>query len=118
MDGPEARGGECEEHGGMVSDRVIDALAADEPGSDQVAGIGPVGVGTGRTAGLAPRATGLQEHTIGQGVRGEAKGPVRPLSFGDRSSNTDRVPAPVTALARIEEVLPPARIELREQGFQ
>jgi hypothetical protein len=48
----------------MLVDRLGDALAALEPGGEQLVGIGPVGGRTGWAAGLAAGAAGLQEHAI------------------------------------------------------
>jgi hypothetical protein len=49
---------------------------------------------------------------------GDLRSAADAVSLGDDSSDADRVPAPVAALTRIEEVLPTARVEPRDDGLQ
>jgi hypothetical protein len=56
VDRPERRRGERDKDARMVGYRGRDALAAAQPGADELIGVGTVDLGTGRAAG---RATGL-----------------------------------------------------------
>lgn len=53
VDGAERGGGQGEEHTGVVADRFGDAFASGQAGDDQVIGVVPVDLGTGRAAGRA-----------------------------------------------------------------
>jgi hypothetical protein len=76
VDGSEAGGGEGGERPRLGGDRVGDALgAADEPGADEVEGVGGVAVGAGRAHRGAPVAAGgedvpavVMQHPPGRGV--------------------------------------------------
>jgi hypothetical protein len=43
--------GQCGEHARMGGDGIGNALAAAHPGADELVGVGPVDLGTGRTLG-------------------------------------------------------------------
>jgi hypothetical protein len=64
VDPAEAGGGEGHEQPRMLADRVGHALAALEPGGEELVGIGPVGRGAGRAAGLAAGAARLEQHPV------------------------------------------------------
>ena len=65
VDGTETWGGERQQDGGPLGDGVVDALAANQPRSDQVAGIPSVDGGARRAPGLPPGPAGLEEHAVG-----------------------------------------------------
>ena len=66
VNGAEGGGGEGGEHARMDRHRLRDALAAREPGADQLVGVGPVGLGAGRAdRGAAVPACGV-DHPIGR----------------------------------------------------
>jgi hypothetical protein len=54
MDRPERRSGQRDEHGGVGGDGGADALAADQPGADQVVGVAAVGLGAAGADAGAP----------------------------------------------------------------
>jgi hypothetical protein len=64
VDPAEARGGEGDEQPRMPSYALGDALAALEPGGEELVGIGSVGGRTGRAAGLSAGAARLQQHPV------------------------------------------------------
>jgi hypothetical protein len=64
VDPPEAGGGEGDEQPWMPGHGLGDALAALEPGGEELVGISPVGGRTRRAAGLPPGAARLQQHPV------------------------------------------------------
>jgi len=64
VDAAEARGGEGHEQPRMASHALGDALAALQPGGQQVVGVSPVDGCTRRAARLPPGAARLQHHPI------------------------------------------------------
>jgi hypothetical protein len=64
VDPAEAGSGEGHEQPRMLVDRLGDALAALQPGGEQLIGIGPVGGRTRGTARLPAGATRLQQHAV------------------------------------------------------
>src|SRR5829696_8661615 len=64
VDLAEARGGEGHEQSRMLAHRLGDALAALQPSSQELVGVGPVGSRTGRAARLAAGATRLEQHPV------------------------------------------------------
>ncbi len=106
----EAGGGEGHEQPRMVGHGVGDALAALQPGREELVGVGPVGGGTGQAAGFPAGAAGLQQHPIrfpvavvdGADLAGLAVGLVDPAGQADR----------VVAVAGLSDQLHPAVIAL------
>jgi hypothetical protein len=102
VDLAEAGGGEGHEQPRMLRDRLGDALAALQPGSQELVGVGPVGGRTRGTPGLPARAARLQQHPVRLPLRvidradlaglavglldpaGEADGVVAVASLGDQ----------------------------------
>ena len=64
VDRAEGRGGEGDEHGRVGGDGRGDALAADEPGADEVVGVAAVGLGAAGAGGGAPVAARLVDHPV------------------------------------------------------
>ena len=64
VDPTEAGGGEGHKQPRMGGHAFRDALAALEPGGEELVGIGPIGGGTGRAAGLPAGAAGLEQHPV------------------------------------------------------
>ncbi len=64
VDGAERRGSERDEQGGVGGDRRGDALAADEPGADELVGVAAVGLGAAGAGGGAPVAARLVDHPV------------------------------------------------------
>jgi hypothetical protein len=64
VDLAEAGRGEGHEQPRMLSYRLGDALAALEPGGQELVGVGPVGGRTRRAAGLPPGAAGFEQHPV------------------------------------------------------
>jgi len=61
MDGAEAGGGEGDEQSRVGGDGCRDALAAGQPGADQLVFVGPVDLGAGRAAGRPPVPARLEQ---------------------------------------------------------
>ena len=74
VDGAEGRGGEGGEHDRVAGDRIGDALAACEPGADEVEGVAAVGLGAAGAAGGAAVAAGLVDGLVGQVVGADGAG--------------------------------------------
>jgi hypothetical protein len=64
VDLAEAGGGEGHEQPRMLADRLRNALAALEPGGQELVGVGPVGGRTGRAARLSAGAARLEQHPV------------------------------------------------------
>ena len=71
VDGAEGRGGEGDEHGGVGGDGGGDALAADEPGADELVGVAAVGLGAAGAGGGAAVAARLVDHPVRHADRGD-----------------------------------------------
>ena len=71
MDGPEGRGGERGEQGRVGGDGGGDALAADEPGADELVGVAAVGFGAAGAGGGAAVAARLVDHPVRHADRGD-----------------------------------------------
>ena len=71
VDRAEGRGGEGDEHGRVGGDGRGDALAADEPGADEVVGVAAVGLGAAGAGGGAPVAARLVDHPVRHADRGD-----------------------------------------------
>jgi hypothetical protein len=61
----ERRCGERDEHARMVGDGLRDALAAAQPSADELVGVLPVDLGTGRTLGCPAGLAGDRQHAAG-----------------------------------------------------
>jgi hypothetical protein len=70
VDRPERRGGESDEHGRVRGDSRGDALAAGQPGADDVVGVAAVGLGAAGADGDAPVAAGFVDHPVRHADRG------------------------------------------------
>jgi hypothetical protein len=94
----------------MLSHRLGDALAALEPGDQELVGVGPVDGRTGRAAGFAAGAAGLEQHAIRlpPGVVHGADLAGRPVGVLDAAGQADRV----MAVAGLRDQLHPALIAL------
>ena len=110
VDPAEAGGGEGHEQPRMPADRLGDALAALEPGGEELVGVGPVGGRTRRAAGLPAGAARLEQHPVRLPLRvvdlcgprrsgGRPARPGRPGGSGGGSSRPGR-PARPTAHSR------------------
>ena len=64
VDRAEGRGGERGKHGGVGGDISGDALAADEPGTDEMVGVAAVSLGAAGAGGDAAVAAGLVDHAV------------------------------------------------------
>ena len=64
VDGAEGGGGEGDEDGGVGGDVGGDALAAGQPGADEVVGVAAVGFGAAGAGGGAAVAAGLVDHPV------------------------------------------------------
>jgi hypothetical protein len=102
----------------MEGHRLVDPLAADQSGPDQVTGVMPVGVGAGRAAALPSGSTGLQEDTVRERVRREPERTVSDLALSNHPTDAHRVPAPVAALALTEKLVPVTRVQSCDEGLQ
>ena len=71
VDRAERRGGEGDEDGGMGGDGRGDALAAGQPGADEVVGVAAVGLGAAGAGGDAPVAARLVDHPVRHADRGD-----------------------------------------------
>jgi hypothetical protein len=105
VDGTEARGGQGQQDRGPLGHRPVDALAADQPGPDEVAGITPVDGGAGRAPALPPGPARLEEHAVG-----ETTGRKHPYPFvvspGDHGApQAEGMAAPTATLALGGEVV-------------
>jgi hypothetical protein len=65
VDGTERRRGKGDEHARMVGDLGGDALAAGQPGPDELVGVGPVNLGARRAAGGPARLAGDWQEAAG-----------------------------------------------------
>ena len=110
VDAAEAGGGEGHEQPRMLADRLGDALAALEPGGQELVGVGPVGGRTRRAAGLPAGAARLEQHPVRlplavvdlcgpRRCSGRRARPGRPGGWGGGSSRPGR-PARPTAHSR------------------
>jgi hypothetical protein len=92
----------------MLVDRLGDALAALEPGGEQLVGIGPVGGRTGGTARLSAGAARLQQHPVRLPLRVVDLADFAGLAVGvlDPAGQADRV----VAVARLGDELDPPGI--------
>jgi hypothetical protein len=81
VDGSEGGGGEGNERGRVLGDRLGDAFAALESGEDELVGVAPVGFCAGGADGGAAVAAGLVEDPVWH-VVGVAGGDDPPGAFG------------------------------------
>ena len=115
VDRAEGRRGEGGEHARVGGDRLGDALAAGQPGADELAGVTLVHLRAGRADGLAAVAARQQQHSpglIGGGVDGPdlAGGQV---DRADAALDLHRV----IAAAGVVELLLPLREVVRGYGL-
>jgi hypothetical protein len=108
VDPAEAGRGEGHEQPRMLVDRLRDALAALEPGGQQLVGISPVGGRTRRAPGLPAGAAGLQQHAVRLPVAVIDLPDFAGLAVGvlDPSGQADRV----VAVAGLGDEFGPARV--------
>src|SRR4029453_16710056 len=94
----------------MGGHRLGDALAAFEAGGEELVGVGPVGGGTGRTAGLPAGAAGLEQYPVRFSVAVVDGADLAGLAVGvlDPSGQADRV----VAVAGLGDQLGPPRIAM------
>ena len=71
VDRAEGRGGEGGEHGRVGGDRRGDALAADEPGADELEGVAAVGLGAAGAGGGAAVPARLVDRPVRHADRGD-----------------------------------------------
>ena len=71
VDRAERRGGEGDEHGRMRGHRRGDALAADQPGADDLEGVTAVGLGAAGAGGGAPVPACLVDRPVRHADRGD-----------------------------------------------
>ena len=103
VDGTEARGGQGQEYGRVLGNCLIDSLAPNESGSDEVAGIAPVDRRAGGTANFGARATGLEDDAVRERGARERHGRLPGRTRDDEAFEPDRMAAPTTALALGQE---------------
>ena len=99
MDRTEARGGKREQDRGSFGHRLIYALAADQPGPDQMPGVPSIDGGTRRAAGLTSGSTGLEKHAVGESTRREDSHSFVTRAGDDGAPEADGMAAPAAALA-------------------
>ena len=91
--------GEREQHHRPGGDVFGHALAADEPGAHEVAGVASVDGGAGRTDRLSARPAGLQDDTVGELLGRQAHALGAPVALDDDTLQPDRLGAPAAGLA-------------------
>ena len=105
VDGTEAGGGQGQQDGGPLGHGLVDPLAADQPGPDEVAGIPSVDGGTRRAAALPPGPAGLEEHAVGETAGREDPYPIVARPGDDCAPQANGMAAPAAALALGREVV-------------
>ena len=91
VDRAEGRGGEGGEHDRVPGHGLGDALAAGQPGADQVEGVAPVGLSAAGAGGGPPVAARLVDHLVGQVVGADRAGDLagRGVDVADRAAQQD-----------------------------
>ena len=91
MDRAEGRGGEGGEYERVPGHGLGDALAAGQPGADQVEGVAAVGFGAAGAGGGAAVAAGLVDHVVGQVVGADRAGDLsgRGVDVADGAAQQD-----------------------------
>ena len=114
VDRAEGRGGEGGEHARVGSDRVGDALAAGQPGADELAGVALIYLRAGRADGFAAVTARQQQHSPGL-TGGGVDGPDLAGGQVDRADGALDLYR-VKAAAGVVELLLPSREVVADTG--